>query len=190
MKFLALLVGFLLITVGLLAYSMIPNTHSLPTQSSLILSGPTRILVNPNFQSETQQNITIFSGKENQMLVNITVSNSAGNLSSIQFKLFPASELGNCMREIGPTGCIIDESVSNQTLSVPVNASSTYYFGFDNRDSSSSRSVLLSSSLRATSVITTVARDGNLNYAGLALSGFGLLVALYGVAAKTVIPWE
>lgn len=180
----------MLITIGLLAYSMIPNIHTVPIQSSLVLSGPTRIVVNPNFQSETQQNITIFDGKENQMLVNITVSTATGNLSSIQFKLFPASELGNCMREVGPTGCIINQSVSNQTLSVPVNASSTYYFGFDNRDASSSKTVLLSSSLRATSVNSIIAHDGDLNFAGLALSGFGLLVALYGVAAKTVIPWE
>ena len=180
----------LLITVGLLAYSMVPNVHTVPIQSSLVLSGPTRIVVNPNYQTETAQNVTIFAGKDNQMLVNITVSTTAGNLSSIQFKLFSAPELGNCMREVGPTGCILNKNVSNQTLSVPVNASSTYYFGFDNRDASSSKTVLLSSTLRATSVSSTVAHDGDLNFAGLALSGFGLLVALYGVAAKTVIPWE
>lgn len=180
----------MLITIGLLAYSMVPNVHTVPIQSSLVLSGPTRIVVNPNYQTETPQNITIVSGKENQVLVNITVSTATGNLSSIQFKLFAASELGNCMREVGPTGCILNENVSNQTVSVPVNASSTYYFGFDNRDVSSSRTVLLSSSLRSTSVSSTIAHDGDLNFAGLALSGLGLLVALYGVVTKTVIPWE
>jgi hypothetical protein len=124
------------------------------------------------------------------MIVNLTVSLESGGLSSIQFKLFTGSQLGNCMRNTNPSGCLVNEDVSNQTIRVPLNASTTYYFGFDNRDSSSSRIVLLSVSLFTSSVSTMVARDGEFNFVALGLGGLGLLVILYGVAAKTVIPWE
>jgi hypothetical protein len=179
-----------LLAIGLVAYSTIPNVHTIPVQSTTPLAGPTKILVNPNFESETHQNVTVLPGKSNTMLVNLTVSNMAGGPTSIQFKLFTGPEFGTCMQETNPTGCIVNENVSNQTISVPLNASTTYYFGFDNRDPSNSKTVLLSSSLLATSVVRVISRDGDLNYAALALGGFGLLVALYGIVAKTVIPWE
>jgi hypothetical protein len=190
LKFVAVLAGVTLLVIGLLAYSMIPNIHIIPVQSSLKLAGPTPIVVSPNVQSETPQNVTILPGKNNQILVNLTVSTSAGNLSSIQFKFFTEPEFGNCMRETNPTGCLVDENVSNQTIAIPLNASTTYYFGFENKDPSNTKTVLLSASLFATSVNRVVARDGELNFAALILGGFGLLVVVYGVAAKTVIPWE
>ena len=179
-----------LIVVGLVAYSTIPNVHTIPIQSTTPLASPARIVVSPNFESETQENVTLLPGKENTMLVNLTVSNTAGGPASIQFKLFTGPELGDCMRDPNPTGCIVNENVSNQTIRVSVNSSTTYYFGFDNRDPSNSKTVLLSSSLLATSAINVVGRDGDFNYAGLALGGFGLLVTFYGLASKTVIPWE
>ncbi len=190
MKFIAVLMGVTLLAIGLVAYSTIPNVHTIPVQSTSQLTGPTEIVVNPNFQSETQQNVTVLAGKDNTLLVNLTVSNTAGGPASIQFKLFTGSEFGNCMQETNPTGCIVNENVSNQTISVPLNASTTYFFGFDNRDPSASKTVVLSSSLLATSAEEVVSRDGDLNYAALAVGGFGLLVTLYGVVAKTVIPWE
>jgi hypothetical protein len=189
-KFVAVVAGVALLIIGLLAYSTIPNIHTIPVQSTLPLAGPIPIAVNPNSQSETPQNVTILSGKDNEMVVNLTVATGSGNLSSIEFKLFTEPELGNCMREADPNGCIVDENVSNQTITIPLNASTTYYFGFDNKDSNSSKTVLLSASLLATSESTVVNRDGDLNFAALALGAFGLIVAVYGVAAKTVIPWE
>jgi hypothetical protein len=190
MKFIAVLVGVTLLIIGLLAYSTIPNFHSVPVQSNLPIAIPEPIVVNPNALSETQQNVTVLSGKSNEMILNLTVSTGSGSLSSIRFKLFTEPELGNCMRETNPTGCIVDASVSNQTMAIPLNASTTYWFGFDNKDSSSPKTVLVSASLLTTWVDRAVTRDGELNFAALALGGFGLIVALYGVAAKTVIPWE
>ena len=84
----------------------------------------------------------------------------------------------------------MNQTVSNSTLRIPLNASTTYYFGFDNSGSSNSKQVLLSAALVGSSVNTLVTRDGGLNFAGLGLSLIGLLVTLYGVFAKTVIPWE
>lgn len=190
LKFVAVLAGVTLLAIGLLAYSMIPNVHTVPVHSHLPLAGPEPIVVNPNSADLQTQNVTILPGKNNEMVLNLTVSNNSGNLSSIRFKLFTEPELGNCMRETNPTGCLVDENVSNQTITIPMNASTTYYFGFDNKDPSNTKTVFLSASLLASSVDRVVARDGELNFAALVLGGFGLLVAVYGVAAKTVIPWE
>jgi hypothetical protein len=176
--------------IGLLAYSIIPNVHMVPVQSNIAIAGPEPIVVNPDSQSKTPQNVTVLPGKNNEMILNLTVSTGSGIPSSIQFKLFTEPELGNCMRETSPTGCIVDASVSNQTIAIPLNASTTYWFGFDNKGSSIQKTVVLSASLLTTWVNRVVTRDGELNFAALALGGFGLIVALYGVAAKTVIPWE
>lgn len=173
-----------------MAYAMIPNVHTIPVESRSPLAQSPPIIVNPNFQAETQQNVTVVPAKTNKMLVNMTVSTVSGRPTSIQFKLFTESQLQNCTRETNPTGCLVDQSVSNQTLAVPLNATSTYYFYFDNRDSSSSKVVLLSTSLVASSVNTYVARDGQFNFAALALGAIGLIITGYGVVAKTVIPWE
>ena len=190
MKFVAVLAGVSLLLIGLLAYAIIPNVHTIPVEyrSSLAHSPP--IIVDPNFQAETQQNVTVIPAKSNKMLVNLTVSTESGGPSSIRFKLFTESQLQNCTREINPTGCLVDQNVSNQTVAVPLNATSTYYFYFDNRDSSSSKVVLLSTSLVASSMNTFVARDGQFNFAALALGAIGLIVTVYGVAARTAIPWE
>ncbi len=94
------------------------------------------------------------------------------------------------LSETEQRGCLVNQTVSNSSIRIPLNASTTYYFGFDNRDSSGSKEVLLSATLVASSVSTMVARDGGMNFAGLGMSLIGLLVTLYGVFAKTVIPWE
>lgn len=124
------------------------------------------------------------------MLINVTVSTESGSLSLIRFKLFTQAESGNCVRETSPSGCLVNEDVSNQTLRVPLNASTTYYFSFENRDASTSKTVLLSTSLMTSSVNSFVTRDGESNFVALGLGVIGLFVAVYGVAAKTVIPWE
>src|SRR6267143_1431569 len=152
MKFTLVVGGAFLLFLGLLAYSMIPNFHNVPLESAQRVVNLKSIPVSSASLSETPQNVTVFPGKENNLLVNQTVSNS--------------------------------------TIRVPLNASTTYYFGFDNRGSSSSKQVLLSAILVGSSVNTLVARDGGLNFAGLGMSLIGLLVTLYGVFAKTVIPWE
>ena len=175
---------------GLLAYSMIPNIHLVPLQSAQTIVNPKPIAVSSASLSETPQNVTLFPGKENDLLVNLTVSTQTGSPSSVQFKLFPEGAFQSCMLSSQPRGCLVNQGVSNATLRIPLNASTTYYFGFDNSGSSSPKQIMLSVSLVGSSVNTIVARDGGLNFAGLGMSLIGLLVALYGVFAKTVIPWE
>src|SRR6266705_3230431 len=182
MKFGIVVGGAFLLLAGLLAYSMIPNFHTVPLQSAQMVVSPKPILVGST-QSETSENISIFPGKDNELLVNMTVSTQTGVPSSIQFKLVAENSLQSCMYSAQPSGCLVDETVSNSTLRVPLNASTTYYFGFDNRGSSTSKQVLLSAILVSSSDNTLVARDGGLNFAGLGISLIGLSVALYGVFA-------
>jgi hypothetical protein len=190
MKFGLVVGGAFILIIGLLAYTMIPNLHTIPLQSAQIVVSPKSIAVSSASLSETPENVTLFSGKENDLLVNLTVSTQPGTLSSIQFKLFPEGALQSCMFSSRQRGCLVNQTVSNSTLRIPLNASTTYYFGFDNSGSSNSKQVLLSATLMGSSVNTLVARDGGLNFAGLGMSLIGLLVTLYGVFAKTVIPWE
>lgn len=190
MKFGLVVGGTFLLIIGLLAYSMIPNLHTIPLQSARMVVSPKPIAVSSASLSETPENVTIFPGKENDLLVNLTVSTQSGSPSSIQFKLFPEGAFQGCMLSPQPSGCLVNQIVANSTLRIPLNASSTYYFGFDNSGSSNSKQVMLSAALIESSVNILVSRDGGLNFAGLGMSLIGLLVTLYGVFAKTVIPWE
>ena len=176
--------------LGLLAYSMIPNFHSFPLESTRMVVHLQPIPVSSASLSETPENVTLFPGRENTLLVNMTVYTQSGAPSTIQFKLFADGAFQSCMLSAEQRGCLANQNVSNSTIRVPLNASTTYFFGFDNRGSSSSKQVLLSATLVGSSVDTLVARDGGLNFAGLGMSLIGLLVTLYGVFAKTVIPWE
>ncbi len=164
--------------------------HTTVAESRLAITRPEKIIVNPSFISETHQNVTTVPGKDNEMLVNLTVSSTSGGSSSIHFKLFKEPELANCTREASPSGCTVDASVTNQTIRVPINASTTYYFRFDNTQSNSSKTVLFSLSLLTSSMSNYATRDGDLNLFGLGLSVLGVVVVAYGVAARTDIPWE
>ena len=190
MKFGLVLAGSFLLIVGLLAYSMIPNFHAVPLQSAQMVVSSKPIPVSSDSLSETNVTVTVFPGRENELLVNLTVSTQSGVPSSIQFKFFPEGAFQSCMLDAQPRGCLINQTVSNSSIRISLNASTTYYFGFDNRGSSTSKQVLLSATLIASSVSTLVARDGGMNFAGLGMSLIGLVVTLYGVFAKTVIPWE
>ncbi len=140
--------------------------------------------------SETSENVSLFPGKQNELRVNITVSLESGEPSSLQFRLFIRDKSQYCMSGTQSSGCLVDRSVSNETLRVPVNASTSYYFAFDNSGLSSPKRVLFSASLFANSVQTIVAKDGSFNFVGLGLGAIGFLVVLYGASRKTVIPWE
>src|SRR5437016_12219559 len=190
MKFGLVVVGAFLLVAGLMAYSMIPNFHMVPLQSARMVVNAKPIPVSSASLTETPENVSLFPGRENELRVNLTVSTQSGALYSIQFQFCPEGAFQSCMRDAQPRGCLINQTVSNSSILIPLNASTTYYFGFDNRGSSSSKQVLMSATLLASSVTTTVARDGGMNFAGLGMSLIGLLVTLYGVFAKTVIPWE
>lgn len=196
MKFVIFLAGISLILIGTLAYTTITNQHQTVTDFKQNLTGALNIPVGPGSESETPENVTLVPGRITKLVVNLTVSLESGTLSSVQFKIFTAQNFGTCMQQADANGCLVDMTVSNQTVVVPLNSSlahangaTTLYFGFTNREANS-KTVALSATLQASKVEITSARDGNMNLAALGIAGIGLLLTLYGVAAKAVIPWE
>src|SRR5438552_12532863 len=179
MKFGLVVVGAFLLIAGLTAYSMIPNFHTVPLRSAQMVVNPKPIPVSSASLTETPESVSLFPGRENELRVNLTVSTQSGELSSIQFKFFPEGAFQSCMLDAQQRGCLINQTVSNSSIRIPLNASTTYYFGFDNRGSSSSKQVLMSPSLVDSLVSTLMVRYGVMNFYGLRMSFNTLLVIFY-----------
>lgn len=168
---------------------LVPNTHSMTIERSHGIPGPSILEVNPWSSSETPENISIFPGEPNQLRVNLTVVSESGALSEVHFKLFSIGNYQTCLGSQN-SGCLVNRNISNDSLTLPLTASSTYYFVLDNTGSPIPKKVSLLASVVSTSVQTSNLRDGSLNYTGLGLSIIGFLLAVYGLSKKTVIPWE
>src|SRR6266699_3901266 len=97
MKFVLVMgVAFLLVS-GILAYSIIPNLHMIPLQSAQMFVNPRSNPVSSASLSETPENVSLFPGRENELLVNLTVYTQSGAPSSIQFKFFTEGAFQNFM---------------------------------------------------------------------------------------------
>lgn len=190
MKFVALLAGVILLAVGLVAYLTIPNTHNIPVETFHNIVHDKDIQVSSYSSTQTPENVTIVVGKSNNLLVNATVALGNGGLSSVQLKIFSRDKFQSCMLDSQPTGCLYDRPVSNGTITIPLNQTTIYYFGFDNTSSNSSKTVTLSASVETMSINTLVTKDGSWNLTGLGISAIGLVIMLYGAVSRTIIPWE
>jgi hypothetical protein len=125
----------------------------------------------------------------NELRANLTVSEPNGVASSIHFELLGINNSESCSPSSRPPVVLIDQLVSNQSFNIPLNATGTYCFVFDNQ-SSQTLSIDISARVSGTTEQVLVARDGSANTAGLGLGALGLAVALYGFSRKTIIPWE
>ena len=190
MRFVLVLMGIIILIVGLLAYATIPAIHTIPVHASQAIMGPKAVPVDPGLWETPPENVTIFPGRQNELRINVTVSLQNGEPATIQFKLYTKDKAQYCLSPDQPTGCLINKTVSNETFTVPVNSSNTYYLAFDNAGSTSPRNVAFSVSLVGNSFQTIVTKDGSFNFVGLGLGAIGFLVVLYGASRKTVIPWE
>ena len=85
---------------------------------------------------------------------------------------------------------LVDQFVTNQSFNIPLNATGTYCFVFDNQNSQTLKNIDISARALGTTEQILVARDGSANTAGLGLGAVGLVVALYGYSRKSIIPWE
>src|SRR5438128_6305995 len=167
MKFGLVVVGAFLLIAGLTAYSMIPNFHTVPLRSAQMVVNPKPIPVSSASLTETPENVSLFPGRENELRVNLTVSTQSGVLSSIQFKFFAEGAFQSCMLDAQQSGCLINQTVSNSSILIPLNASTTYYFDFDNSGPSSAKQLLMSATLVASSLTTTAAGDGVMQFTRL-----------------------
>ncbi len=189
MQFKLVLVGIVLLVVGLVAYSSIPNVQRSPLLTTQAILGPEDIQVIGGSSVSIPKNVTVQSGSQNNLKVNLTVTTQLGALGTLRLQLFLRNSSSSCSIT-QPSKFLLDQKVSNATLVAPVNATGTYCFIFDNEDYPDDKVASVSAFLDTHSEKILVTRDGGANTAGLGLGAFGLLIFVYGVTKRTVIPWE
>jgi hypothetical protein len=186
-----MVIGLVLLTIGLAAYASIPAIHR-----NSIVTTPENVWAQNAFPIqggsivEQPRNVTVFSSMDNELRAHLTVWQKAGELSSVHFELLSMIQSSSCSPSSRSPIVLIDQIVSNQSFNVPLNATGTYCFVFDNQSSQSLKSIDISAQVTGKGEQVLVARDGNANTFGLGLGALGLVVAIYGYSRKTVIPWE
>jgi hypothetical protein len=190
MQFKLVAFGLALLIIGLVTYASIPSVHTTPvvnTQNVWVENG---FPIQAKSLAGQSKNVTIFSGMNNELQVNLTVSESNGVASAVRFELLGLNNSQSCSPSSRPPAIVIDQRVSNQSFNIPLNATGTYCFVFDNYDSQTLKNIDISARVSGTTNQVVVARDGSANTAGLGLGAVGLAVALYGYSRKSIIPWE
>jgi hypothetical protein len=188
LQFKLVLLGAILLTVGLLAYSLVPNTHRTPVVTLQPVEGSQILQVPASTTLENARNVTILQGQDNLLLANITITNPSGTLSSLHFQLLASNSTNPC--DSTGSKLLADRDVSNNSLTIPMTRSGAYCFVFDNVSSSTAKVVKATTIVQSSFIQVQVSNDGTANMAGVAMAAFGFLVALAGFARKTVIPWE
>ncbi len=136
------------------------------------------------------KNITASSGMNNELRVNVTVSEPGVGLSSIHFQLLAMNDTQSCSPPPHPPTVLVDQTISNKSFNIPLNATGTYCFVFDNQGRQPLKNINISARAFGTTQKVLIARDGSANTAGLGLGALGLVVAIYGYSRKSIIPWE
>ncbi len=190
MRLLPVLVGLVLLLLGVTAYYSIPNSHDTPLVSLRNFAGPDQKNVGMGGIFREPVNITVTSGENSTLVVNMTVTGSSGSASSLDFRISSENNLNGCENGEPPSGCIYQGTVSNASIRVPITMSGRYYLIFDNTVGTEDKIATFNVYVRQDSVLEVVTRDGMGNWFGLGLGALGALATLYGLSRKTVIPWE
>ena len=190
MQFKLFAFGLALLIIGLLTYASIPTVHITPVVNRQNIWVQKGFPIQAGSLVGHRENITIFPGMNNELRANLTISEPQGIPSSIHFELLGMNKSQSCYPLSLPPAVLIDQTVSNKSFNIPLNATGTYCFVFDNQNSQTLKAIDISVRVLGTRDQIIVARDGGANNAGLGLGALGLVVALYGFSRKTVIPWE
>src|SRR5712692_4415722 len=192
MQFKLVAFGIALLIIGLVTYASIPAVHTTPVVNVQNVWVQHGFPIQAGSLVEQPRNITIFSGMNNELRANLTISESNGAASAVRFELLGMNNSQSCSPSSRPPVVLIDQLVSNQSFNIPLNATGTYCFVFDNYSDNYSSQTLKNVDILALVSGTTeqviVARDGSANTAGLGLGALGLVVALYGYSRKSIIP--
>jgi hypothetical protein len=176
--------------VGLVAYTSIPAVHSTPVVNEQNVWVQDGFPVQANTRVEQPRNITASPGMNNELHLNVTVSKPGAGSTSIHFQLLAMNGTQFCSSSPHTPTILIDQTISNKSFNLPLNATGTYCFVFDNQGPQPLKTINISARAFGTAQKILIARDGTANTAGLGLGALGLIVALYGYSRKTVIPWE
>ncbi len=175
--------------VGLLAYSTVPNIHRTAVLETRTILGPENITIQHG-AIVVIRDISL-QGRLNELETNLTVIAQRGDLSPLRLQLFLENSSATCAYS-PPKAFLVNQDITNQSLTVPIQTPGSYCFVFDNEESqlAMAKSVIAIATLHSSSEKTTTANDGGVNMAGVGLGAFGFLVLLYGASRKTIIPWE
>ena len=188
MQFKLVLFGGILLVAGLLAYMAIPNVHTASILQTLPLPS-SAIQVPPGGLVEVVQNLSLVSGRQNSLIVNLTLVSNPGQASGVLFQVFQKNQTRSCL-DSRPQAYLVNQEVSNQSLRVPVSSSGPYCFVFDNEGSPAAKTVQIATSISSNYELVTVSNDGEMNIMGLGAGALGFLILVGGLLRKTVIPWE
>jgi len=146
--------------------------------------------IQPNSLVGQPRNITAFSGMNNELRVNVTVSEPGVGLSNIHFQLLAMNNTQSCYPPPHPPTVLVDQTISNKSFNIPLREAGTYCFVFDNQGPQPSKTVNISARVLGSTEKVLIARDGSANTVGLGLGALGLVVVIYGYSRKSTIPWE
>jgi len=130
-----------LLIVGLVTYASIPSVHTTPVVNSQNVWVQNGFPIQASSLVEQPKNITIFSGMNNRLKVNLTVSEPRGTASSVHFELLGMNKSQSCSPSSRPPIVLIDQFVTNQSFNIPLNATGTYCFVFDNQSSQTLKNI-------------------------------------------------
>ncbi|TMI08833.1 hypothetical protein E6H34_03315 [Candidatus Bathyarchaeota archaeon] len=190
MQFKLVVLGLALLVVGLVTYALIPAVHTTPVVNDQNVWVQNGFPVQARSLVEQPKNITAFSGMTNELRANVTVSEPGVGAPTIRFELLAMNNSLTCSPSSSPPTVLVDQTVVNESFNIPLKATGTYCFVFDNQGSQSSKTVDISARVLGSTEKVLIARDGNANAAGLGLGALGLVVVIYGYSRKTIIPWE
>ena len=184
-----MLFGAILLAAGLIAYSSIPNVHRTLILQTLPLPSSAPVQVPAGGLVETTDNLTLVSGRQNYLQVNLTVISSPGQGSIILFQVFQKNLTGSCL-DTRQHSYLLNQEVSNRSLQSPIFIPGQYCFVFDNEGSSEAKTILIATSISTSMEQVQITNDGEMNIIGLVAGGLGFLILVAGFLKKTVIPWE
>ncbi len=190
MEFKLVAFGAALLVVGLAAYASIPTVHTTTVSSWQDVWVQSGFPIQAGSLVEQPKNITMFSSMANILHANFSVSSPGREATSVRFELLRMNSTESCSPSSKPPTIFVDQIVSNQSLSIPLNETGTYCFLFDNQNSQTWKNVDISARTEGSTQRILIARDGSANTVGLGLGALGLVVAVYGYSRRTVIPWE
>ena len=185
-----MVLGLALLVVGLVTYASIPAVHTTPIVSEQNIWAQNGFPIQAGTLVEQPKNITAFSGMNNELRVNVSVSQPPVGASTIRFELLAMNNSQTCSPSPRPPTVLVDQTVANKSFNIPLKTAGTYCFVFDNQGSQPSKTVNISARVLGSTEKILVARDGSANTAGLGLGALGLVVFIYGYSRKTIIPWE
>ena len=189
MRFKLVLLGAILLSGGLIAYTTIPNVHTTPILQTLPLPTSDPFQIPAGSVLEVPQNLSVVTTRHNILMMNLTIVSAPGHFSSLLFQVFQKNETRSCSNTT-QRAYIFNQEVTNGSFRASIVSSGQYCFVFDNGNSIGAKTILLATAIRSNFEQIQVANDGEMNFVGLVAGALGFLILVAGFMKKTVIPWE